>query len=61
VLDERVESAVGHINVGTMHLAKGVEFRAGRVFAFALHFFVKDATNGSRQKSMAFADNARRA
>jgi hypothetical protein len=28
VLDEHVETASGHVSVGTMHLAKGLEFRA---------------------------------
>src|SRR5205823_11385513 len=28
VLDENVETASGHISIGTMHLAKGLEFRA---------------------------------
>jgi superfamily I DNA/RNA helicase len=33
VLDDRVESARGHVSVGTMHLAKGLEFRAVAVMA----------------------------
>jgi superfamily I DNA/RNA helicase len=33
VLDERVETASGHISIGTMHLAKGLEFRAVAVMA----------------------------
>jgi superfamily I DNA/RNA helicase len=33
VLDERVEIASGHISIGTMHLAKGLEFRAVAVMA----------------------------
>lgn len=33
VLDERVETAVGSVAVGTMHLAKGLEFRAVAVMA----------------------------
>jgi len=33
VLDEHVETASGHISVGTMHLAKGLEFRAVAVIA----------------------------
>jgi superfamily I DNA/RNA helicase len=33
VLDERVETAVGRISIGTMHLAKGLEFRAVAVMA----------------------------
>jgi len=33
VLDERVESASGHISISTMHLAKGLEFRAVVVMA----------------------------
>jgi len=28
VLDDRVETASGHVSIGTMHLAKGMEFRA---------------------------------
>jgi superfamily I DNA/RNA helicase len=28
VLDERVETASGHVSISTMHLAKGLEFRA---------------------------------
>jgi len=33
VLDERVEAASGHISISTMHLAKGLEFRAVAVMA----------------------------
>ncbi len=33
VLDEHVETMAGHISVGTMHLAKGLEFRAVVVMA----------------------------
>jgi mRNA-degrading endonuclease RelE of RelBE toxin-antitoxin system len=33
VLDENVETASGHISIGTMHLAKGLEFRAVAVMA----------------------------
>ena len=33
VLDENVETTSGHISVGTMHLAKGLEFRAVVVMA----------------------------
>jgi len=33
VLDERVETVSGHISIGTMHLAKGLEFRAVTVMA----------------------------
>ena len=33
VLDERVETASGHVSIGTMHLAKGLEFRAVAVMA----------------------------
>jgi superfamily I DNA/RNA helicase len=33
VLDEHVETASGHVSVGTMHLAKGLEFRAVVVMA----------------------------
>jgi superfamily I DNA/RNA helicase len=33
ILDEHVETASGHISVGTMHLAKGLEFRAVAVMA----------------------------
>jgi mRNA-degrading endonuclease RelE of RelBE toxin-antitoxin system len=33
ILDENVETASGHISIGTMHLAKGLEFRAVAVMA----------------------------
>lgn len=33
VLDERVEVKIGEVNVATMHLAKGLEFRAVAVVA----------------------------
>jgi superfamily I DNA/RNA helicase len=33
VLDERVETAAGHVSISTMHLAKGLEFRAVAVMA----------------------------
>jgi superfamily I DNA/RNA helicase len=33
VLDDNVETASGHISIGTMHLAKGLEFRAVVVMA----------------------------
>ncbi len=33
VLDEHVETASGHVSVSTMHLAKGLEFRAVAVMA----------------------------
>jgi mRNA-degrading endonuclease RelE of RelBE toxin-antitoxin system len=33
ILDERVETAHGHISISTMHLAKGLEFRAVVVMA----------------------------
>ena len=33
VLDENVETAIGKISIGTMHLAKGLEFRAVAVMA----------------------------
>src|SRR5262249_1062001 len=33
VLDEHVETASGHVSIGTMHLAKGLEFRAVAVMA----------------------------
>ncbi len=32
-LDENVESTSGHVSIGTMHLAKGLEFRAVVVMA----------------------------
>ncbi len=32
-LDEHVETAVGHVSICTMHLAKGLEFRAIAVIA----------------------------
>ena len=33
VLDEHVETTTGHVSIGTMHLAKGLEFRAVVVMA----------------------------
>ena len=33
VLDENVDTAAGHVSIGTMHLAKGLEFRAVVVMA----------------------------
>jgi superfamily I DNA/RNA helicase len=33
VLDENVETTSGHISISTMHLAKGLEFRAVAVMA----------------------------
>jgi superfamily I DNA/RNA helicase len=33
VLDEHVETVTGHVSIGTMHLAKGLEFRAVVVMA----------------------------
>jgi superfamily I DNA/RNA helicase len=33
VLDQRVETTSGHLSIGTMHLAKGLEFRAVAVMA----------------------------
>jgi mRNA-degrading endonuclease RelE of RelBE toxin-antitoxin system len=33
ILDEHVETANGHVSIGTMHLAKGLEFRAVAVMA----------------------------
>jgi UvrD-like helicase C-terminal domain len=33
VLDERVETTSGHVSISTMHLAKGLEFRAVAVMA----------------------------
>jgi hypothetical protein len=33
VLDERVETGSGHVSIATMHLAKGLEFRAVAVMA----------------------------
>jgi superfamily I DNA/RNA helicase len=33
VLDDNVETKSGHISIGTMHLAKGLEFRAVAVMA----------------------------
>ena len=33
VLDENVETAIGKVSIGTMHLAKGLEFRAVAVMA----------------------------
>jgi len=33
ILDENVETTSGHVSIGTMHLAKGLEFRAVVVMA----------------------------
>ena len=33
MLDEHVETAAGHVSISTMHLAKGLEFRAVVVMA----------------------------
>ena len=33
ILDEKVETQSGHVSIGTMHLAKGLEFRAVAVMA----------------------------
>jgi DNA helicase IV len=33
LLDEHVQTASGHVSIGTMHLAKGLEFRAVAVMA----------------------------
>jgi superfamily I DNA/RNA helicase len=33
VLDDRVETVSGHVSISTMHLAKGLEFRAVAVMA----------------------------
>ncbi len=33
VLDEHVQTTTGHVSIGTMHLAKGLEFRAVAVMA----------------------------
>ncbi|MGO9112854.1 MAG: S1/P1 nuclease [Thermoguttaceae bacterium] len=33
VLDENIETAAGHLSIGTMHIAKGLEFRAVAVMA----------------------------
>ena len=33
VLDEHVETAAGHVSIATIHLAKGLEFRAVAVMA----------------------------
>src|SRR5678815_4077330 len=33
VLDQNVETSSGHVSIGTMHLAKGLEFRAVAVMA----------------------------
>jgi superfamily I DNA/RNA helicase len=33
LLDEIVETTTGHLSIGTMHLAKGLEFRAVAVMA----------------------------
>jgi superfamily I DNA/RNA helicase len=39
VLDEKVEATSGYISIGTMHLAKGLEFRAVAVMACATKSF----------------------
>jgi superfamily I DNA/RNA helicase len=33
ILDEHVETTSGHVSISTMHLAKGLEFRAVAVMA----------------------------
>ena len=33
VLDENVDTVAGHVSIGTMHLAKGLEFRVVAVMA----------------------------
>jgi superfamily I DNA/RNA helicase len=33
ILDDHVETKIGHVSIGTMHLAKGLEFRAVAVMA----------------------------
>ena len=33
ILDEKVQTRSGHISIGTMHLAKGLEFRTVAVMA----------------------------
>jgi superfamily I DNA/RNA helicase len=33
ILDDNVETTFGHVSIGTMHLAKGLEFRAVAVMA----------------------------
>ena len=33
ILDDHVETTSGHVSIGTMHLAKGLEFRAVAVMA----------------------------
>jgi superfamily I DNA/RNA helicase len=33
VLDKQVETVTGHVSIGTMHLAKGLEFRAVAIMA----------------------------
>jgi superfamily I DNA/RNA helicase len=33
ILDEHVETTSGHVSISTMHLAKGLEFRAAAVMA----------------------------
>jgi superfamily I DNA/RNA helicase len=33
ILDEKVETTSGHVSISTMHLAKGLEFRAVVVMA----------------------------
>ena len=41
ILNEQIETASGHVSIGTMHLAKGLEFRAVAV-AFGQTRFVVD-------------------
>jgi mRNA-degrading endonuclease RelE of RelBE toxin-antitoxin system len=52
VLDEKVATKTGHISVGTMHLAKGLEFRAVAVMA------CDDEVLPSQARIQAIADEA---
>jgi len=42
ILDEKVETTSGHVSISTMHLAKGLEFRAVVVMACREHSLLSD-------------------
>lgn len=52
ILDQHVETALGHLSIGTMHLAKGLEFRAVAVMA------CDDEVIPSQQRMQAVGDDA---
>ncbi len=52
ILDEHVETTSGHVSISTMHLAKGLEFRAVAVMA------CDDEIIPSQQRIAAVADEA---